>query len=775
MRAIYRPTKMSANEVAAVRRARKGDRKALEAIIQLAEPFVYYNCLKFTGRDHEADAQDLMQETLIKVCSRLNTLEKNERFLSWVLSITINTCKDFYKKKRDYELFSDTDDQSAQELYEAIPDEDLKSQTVPEKKVDNEETQKMIRDIIDELPDEQRIAVTLTYYDFLTSRQIAEQLNVNENTVKYRLASARRKIQRRIEDYKAEGIKLYNVAPASFLSYLSYFLSNEAKEMSGVILSELPVASLMAALSEAGVTIGMITGSTAGTFVSAVGAALSGIGVFLSATGGKIVAIIVVSALVVGATESAASLNKLLFQAKPDRVEVEKNTISDKSSSVNYEETHESSTDESETSAGNQSSTSENQSGSENSATNQTSENQEASGVLRTEGSGNTITDAAGSSENNGTGSSATSTTTASSEESSSTNSESSGESSETSAEESSSADSVDNNDGYSFTAEPGYLRYYKGSGDLSFSLDFPPGALTGVTCYNQSTGEFFDTPASAYSYNGSDQLTISGAYLDSLGYGTITVNLLYTSEDGDGIAAVYPTIPDPSVYRELERHFILTGEIVKADGTTLTFPEERYVWTERYDWTETLVNEEQFNSQYSQMNDPVQRLLNWAAECGYDLGAAYVQREDVAIEEETLHYYNSSNIEISASNYNPANGDYIIRYSLQEWYYHLSYNEENVAYSYDISPEYNYYTKGTGGGVTLTMDAPENALTRITIANVDDFYNYTMLSSDAYSYNGSTQVVIASAYLDALPVGDYVFTISYTDDFRDIYIFIRE
>ena len=679
MRAIYRPTKMSANEVAAVRKARKGDRKALEAIIQFAEPFVYYNCLKFTGRDHEADAQDLMQETLIKVCSRLNTLEKNERYLSWVLSVTINTCKDFYKKKRDYELFSDTDDQSAQELYEAIPDEDLKSQTVPEKKVDNEETQKMIRDIIDELPDEQRIAVTLTYYDFLTSRQIAEQLNVNENTVKYRLASARRKIQRRIEDYKAEGIKLYNVAPASFLSYLSYFLSNEAKEMSGVILSELPVASLMATLSEAGVTIGMITGSTAGTFVSAVGAALSGIGVFLSATGGKIVAIIVVSALVVGATESAASLNKLLFQAKPDRVEVEKNTISDKSSSVNYEETHESSTDESKTSAETQtemSSTSDSRSGSENSTTNQTSENSEASGGFQTEGSGNTIAGATGSSENNSTESSATNT--ASTEDSSSTNLENSGESSE-------------------------------------------------------------------------------------------------ASEEGDSMTAANETLADSSVYRELERHFILTGEIVKSDGTTLNFGEERYQWVERYDYTETLVNSEEFNQQYNQMNDPTQRLLDWAAGYGYNLGNAYVQNDTITIEQDTIHYYNSSNVEISASSYNPANGDYMVKHTVWEERFHLYYNEADVAYSYDISPEYNYYTKGTGGGVTLTMDAPENALTRITIANVNDYYNYTMLSSDAYSYNDSTQVIITSTYLDTLPVGDYVFTISYTDDFREIYIFIRE
>ena len=689
MRAICRPTKMSASEVAAVRRARKGDKKALEEIIRLAEPFVFYNCLKFIGKDHEEDAQDLTQETLIKVCSRLNMLENNERYLSWALTITINTCKDFYRKKRDYELFSDTEDLSALEIYEEVPDEDLRSQTIPEKKVDNEETQKMIRDIVNELPDEQRIAVTLTYYDFLTSREIAQQLNVNENTVKYRLASARRKIRKRIEEYKAEGIKLYNVAPASFLSYLSYFLSNEAKEMAGAILTELPIASLMAALSEAGLTIGMITGSTTASIVSAVGAALSGVGVFLSAAGGKIVAIIVMTALVVGATESAASLNHLLFQSKPDRVEVEESTFSDENSSMNHMETKESSMSESEPSSATQTEMSSQQESSstsessslesqvvyETSSTAQSSENTEEGSGLSTEGSGNAST---GNSSEAG-------------ESSNNNNSESSDSSSEVSTGEASSN--------------------------------------------TESTG-----------MDESSNQTESSETVDSQ-----ESSGLQGSTGGSNTT-------NPRPYSDIWTTYIWRGEIKRADGTSLIYPEETFtVHKQSYeDGGREIVNEAEYGPQSEQLGDPHQRLIDWAAENGYNLSTGYIK---VTTEDDDLewYFYNSNYEEITQFEHDWNNGDFIVLKGPETMTYTLYYDENEGRYSFQVSPQYSTYYKGSGTDVVLNVSAPENSIYLPELYFFDDSDDSAVpISENDYSYNGTDQFIVRSTFLDSLESGDY-------------------
>ena len=707
MKAISRPTKMTAAEAATVRKARKGDKSAVESVFRMAEPFVYYNCLKFVGSGHEQDAQDLTQETLLKAYSRLGSLDNNERFLSWVLTITLNTCKDFYRKKRDYELFSDTDEKSAQEIYEEMPDEDLKSQTVPEKKVDNEETQKMIRDIVNELPDEQRIAVTLTYYDFLTSREIAQQLNVNENTVKYRLASARRKIHKRIEEYKAEGIKLYNVAPASFLSYLSYFLSNEAKEMSEAIFVKLPVASLMAALSEAGLTIGVITGSTTASIVSAVGAALSGVGVFLSAAGGKIVAIIVMTALVVGATESAASLNHLLFQSKPDRVEVEESTFSEENSSMNHMETHESSMNESEPSSATQTEMSSQQESSstsessslesqvvyETSSTAQSSENTEQSSVS-TEASGN-----ASAGSNSGTAESSNNT-----EQSSGSSTKATGNSSTTNSSETVEASDNDN---------------------------------TESTASNLSESSMMEESSST---------TESSESNDSQN----------SSEESSHNYGDY--------YTDMWETYVLAGEIKQPDGTSLVYPGKSFTIHHQYYPDGTLRNEAEYSSQIQQYCDGGncwQPLLSWAREYGYNLDSTYIEDQGVSNINSATTYYDANTYEEIDPNYEDlSNFDYFcVSHGSETRTYWLYYDASAPGCDFSLSYNENHYIGS--GDLDVSLNAPDNALKSIGVIENKN-YTETPLPESAYYYNGKDLVRIDGAYLDSLESGCYYWFVFY-------------
>ena len=663
MKAISRPTKMTAAEAAAVRKARKGDKSAVESVFRMAEPFVYYNCLKFVGSGHEQDAQDLTQETLLKAYSRLGSLDNNERFLSWVLTITLNTCKDFYRKKRDYELFSDTDEKSAQEIYEEMPDEDMKSQTVPEKKVDNEETQKMIRDIVNELPDEQRIAVTLTYYDFLTSREIAQQLNVNENTVKYRLASARRKIHKRIEEYKAEGIKLYNVAPASFLSYLSYFLSNEAKEMSEAIFVKLPVASLMAALSEAGLTIGVITGSTAGTIVSAVGAALSGVGVFLSAAGGKIVAIIVMTALVVGATESASSLNNLLFQSKPDRVEVEESTFSGEDASKEYKENHESSMSESETSPTSQTEMSSQQESSstsessslesqvvyETSSTAQSSENTEQSSV-NAEASGNASTG-----NSSGTGESSNNNNT---ESSNASGEATSGESSESAGPESSATESSTNE---SSTNESSANNSSASSTDESSGTE---------NSTNESSAAESSTNESSHTHTYEETNRVVGENNPDVGY---TTTITYTcSECGD-------TYSETVEHLHTFEYYTSTGPFLSS-VSDLTDPEE--VWNE---WMTRSFPSNRWHDRYCTDTS-----------CAYYEIYQYSGQERI----EDHDFVFESNTHYEADCTKPGYSRLIYRCSKCKQYVQITYNVQPA-----LGHDYQDYTRSTDADGKITID----------------------------------------------------------------------
>ena len=86
--------------------------------------------------------------------------------------------------------------------------------------MDQKETSRLVREILDTLPEDQRIVVGMYYYDQLSVSEIAEELECSENTVKSRLNYGRKKIQGKVLELEKKGTKLYNLAPLPFFIWL---------------------------------------------------------------------------------------------------------------------------------------------------------------------------------------------------------------------------------------------------------------------------------------------------------------------------------------------------------------------------------------------------------------------------------------------------------------------------------------------------------------------------------------------------------------------------
>ncbi len=65
-----------------------GDKRALEELIQLHQPFIYNVAWKYTNDQNEA--QDLAQEVLIKIITKLSTYNRKSAFRTWVYRIVVN-------------------------------------------------------------------------------------------------------------------------------------------------------------------------------------------------------------------------------------------------------------------------------------------------------------------------------------------------------------------------------------------------------------------------------------------------------------------------------------------------------------------------------------------------------------------------------------------------------------------------------------------------------------------------------------------------------------
>ena len=182
-----------------------------------AQNRVYYHCRKMLK--HEEDALDATQEILISMLTRLDRLQDPEAFWGWLSAMTANHCRNVLTRgRREAQIPEDDEGNSLLDAFESLDE-----QTVPDKALDNDETRRMIVELVDQLPPPQRQCVLMFYYEEMSVKDIAAALETSEGTVKSRLNYARKAIKSGVDAYAAQGVKLYSALP-----FLVYFLQRDA-------------------------------------------------------------------------------------------------------------------------------------------------------------------------------------------------------------------------------------------------------------------------------------------------------------------------------------------------------------------------------------------------------------------------------------------------------------------------------------------------------------------------------------------------------------------
>ena len=248
---------------ALVQKARSGDRTAMEQLLAYAHTSVSYQCRKFMHSPE--DAEDMTQEILFTVYQKLDTLTDPAAFNGWVKRIAATRCMNAVSRAHTELQFAE--DEEGNSFIDTI--EELDEQKVPEAALDNAETRRMMLELIDALPEAQRICTYLYYYNELSIKEIAELTAATENTVKSRLNYARKAIKEGVLGHEKKGVKLYGLSP---LPFLAYFLRMAAQAEANEAAAASCAAGVMATNTAATGTA-TATAATAAKAASAAGKA----------------------------------------------------------------------------------------------------------------------------------------------------------------------------------------------------------------------------------------------------------------------------------------------------------------------------------------------------------------------------------------------------------------------------------------------------------------------------------------------------------------------
>lgn len=165
-----------------------------EALVHLST--LYNVALRLT---HDpADAQDLVQEAVVKAYRAWDRYEKGTNCRAWLLTILRNTFINEFRKrsKRPDPVAFDTVEEVS--VFGDVQEKD------PEGSFFRYIVDDEVRRAIDELPEEFRTPVVLSDVEGLSYAEIAEIMGVPVGTVKSRLFRGRRRLQRRLYEYAVE-------------------------------------------------------------------------------------------------------------------------------------------------------------------------------------------------------------------------------------------------------------------------------------------------------------------------------------------------------------------------------------------------------------------------------------------------------------------------------------------------------------------------------------------------------------------------------------------
>jgi len=181
------------NERDLINRCLKNEARSQEELYKNYARKMYGVCLRFAK--NKPDADDILQESFIKVFANLQHFRFTGSFEGWIRRIVTTTAINFYKKHI----------RQMQELDINEMEETLELEEIAEQSVEKEE----LLQFMQELPDVNRIIFNLFVMEGFSHKEIGELLQIPENTSKSHLHRAKNELQKKI--LKTQNVKKYSL------------------------------------------------------------------------------------------------------------------------------------------------------------------------------------------------------------------------------------------------------------------------------------------------------------------------------------------------------------------------------------------------------------------------------------------------------------------------------------------------------------------------------------------------------------------------------------
>ncbi|MCM1144149.1 MAG: RNA polymerase sigma factor [Blautia sp.] len=129
----------------------------------------------------EADIADVMQDTILDAYEHLSSLKEPRYFKTWLIRILLNNCNRIYRRNK-----------------KCVPIEEL-SESLTDAMQDIDLSLLKFRELLSFVSEENRICFQLYYGEELTTKEIADILHINENTIRSRMHREKARLRTQLQ------------------------------------------------------------------------------------------------------------------------------------------------------------------------------------------------------------------------------------------------------------------------------------------------------------------------------------------------------------------------------------------------------------------------------------------------------------------------------------------------------------------------------------------------------------------------------------------------
>ncbi len=166
-------------DIELVKSARKGNKQDFEKLILEIQNDLFKIAMLRLNNNYE-DANDAIQNTVLKAYKNIKKLRKLENFKTWIIRILMNECSNIVKENRRFTKIKDKSKSSSDLSYEDI--------------YDDEDVKKYLKGI----SNDELTIINLYYHEKYSYKEISNITKTNINTLKSTVLRAKEKIKKNI-------------------------------------------------------------------------------------------------------------------------------------------------------------------------------------------------------------------------------------------------------------------------------------------------------------------------------------------------------------------------------------------------------------------------------------------------------------------------------------------------------------------------------------------------------------------------------------------------